>query len=377
MEDEGAYANIALPAVLERSDHDERDRALITDLVYGTVRMRRACDFLVRRFLVEDPPPAAMRALLLGCYQLAYRDDVPAYAAVSSTVGAAPKRYRGLVNAVLRKVAAAPVEFPDPATELSYPDWILERLVADHGREPAIRALGSMNEPARTHRRPDGYVQDLASQWVVEILHGLLREGPSGSAGRVVELCAAPGGKSTALAGSGHWVAALDKGASRVELLRSNLERLACADVAPVRADAAAVPFAPAVAGGVLVDAPCSGLGVLRRLADARWRVDPDAPERLSRLQRSILDEAIGLVEPGGILAYSVCTLTASETTGVDSHLASLHPELEPLQPPGPPWEPWGRGAILMPDAVGTDGMALFTYRRVGGGSGTGAAGHR
>ena len=365
--DQGAYANIALPAVLARSELDERDRALATDLVYGTVRMRRACEFLVDRFLTRRPPPAGRAALLLGAYQVAYRNDIPAYAAVSSTVGATPKRFRSLVNAVLRKVAGAPLEFPDAATELSYPDWLVELMVADHGKEAALAALAAMNEPAATHVRADGYVQDLASQWVAEHFASAL-DPTVGS--RVVELCAAPGGKATAVASKGSWVAALDLRDSRVELLRSNIAALGTSEVAAVRGDALRVPFAAGSVDGVLLDAPCSGLGVLRRRPDARWRLEEAAPGRLAALQRSMVDAAVGLVRDGGVLTYSVCTLSANETLGIDEHLATTHPHMQPLEPPGAPWIPWGRGALLMPDARGSDGMALFSYRAGGGAGG-------
>ncbi len=360
VEEDGAYANLALGPVLERSGLDDRDRGLVTDLTYGTLRRRRAMEHLVDRFLSDPPPPAARRALLLGAYQLAHRTDIPPYAAVSATVGAAPKRYRGLVNAVLRRVSKAPVEYPDEATRLSYPTWIVDRLREDLGDARAVAALESMNESATTHVRSDGYIQDPASQRVVETVLGTLTP-PA----RVVDLCAAPGGKATGMAAAeGLWVAAVDRSPGRVELLRSNVVRLRAASVSPVVGDALSPPVRPGSADAVLLDAPCSGLGVLRRRADARWRVDADAPDRLAILQRSMVDAAIPLLAPGGVLAYSVCTLSAVETQGIDEHLAANHGDMRALDPPGPPWEPWGRGAILLPQSEGTDGMALFCYRK-------------
>lgn len=372
VEDDGAYANIALSPQLGRSGLDERDRALVTDLVYGTIRMRRACEFLIDRFLSDRPPPIAMRALCLGAYQITFRRDIPAYAAVSATVGAAPKRYRGLVNAVLRRVSSAPAEFPDVATELSYPDWIVEVLTRDHGAEAAREILRSMNEPSVSHVRPDGYVQDLASQWVGDHLARLVLGGDGvashravGSGAKVADLCAAPGGKATALAAvDGLWVAAADRRASRVTLLSSNVERLGCRDVAVLTADAHRPPLREGGLDAVLLDAPCSGLGVLRRRADARWRLDASAPARLGELQRALIDAAVPLVRPGGVLLYSVCTLTAVESIGIDEHLRQAHPQFVAAEMPGEPWRPWGRGAILLPQAAGTDGMAMFAYRR-------------
>ncbi|MFM8530930.1 MAG: transcription antitermination factor NusB, partial [Ilumatobacteraceae bacterium] len=128
IEDDGAYANLLLPALLAECDLSGPDRRFVTDLVYGTTRMRRACDALVDRF-VSTPPDAATRRLLrLGAYQLAFA-GVPSLAAVSGTVDCAPKRTRGFVNAVLRRVASTPMKWPDDPTRLSYPSWIHRRVL--------------------------------------------------------------------------------------------------------------------------------------------------------------------------------------------------------------------------------------------------------
>jgi 16S rRNA (cytosine967-C5)-methyltransferase len=356
VEDDGAYANLVLSAMLDRSDLGSNDRGFVTDLVYGTLRRQRALDHLVDRFLSSAPPPAARRALRLGAYQLVVRDDIPTYAAVSATVDAAPKRFRGLVNAVLRKVAGAQVAYPDLATELSYPDWVVDLLRTDLGPEVAEAALRSMNEPASATVRADGYTQDVGSQLVA----ALVGAGPGEL---VVDLCAAPGGKATAMAADGAFVVAADLQPQRVGLIRRNVERLAAERVAPVVADAAHAPLRPGAADRVLLDAPCSGLGVLRRRPDARWRLDADAVERLAEVQRRLVDAAVALVRPGGVLVYSVCTLSAAEGRGVDEHVAAHHPQLEALPPPDAPWVRSGRGALLLPQAAGTDGMYIVRYR--------------
>ena len=356
---EGAYANLALPAALERSGLDERDRRFVTDLVYGTTRMRRACDFLVDRFLAHPPEGRALNALRLGAYQLAF-GSVAAHAAVSETVDVSPRPARGLVNAVLRRVAGAPTptRWPDDATRLSVPDWVLDRLATDLGRDRALAALAAMNEPAAAVERPDGYIQDPASQQVTAAMGA--RPGE-----RVLDLCAAPGGKATALAAPGVRVVAVDVHSGRAGLVSGNAARLGLADrVAVVAADGARPPFRGAVFDRVLVDAPCSGLGTLRRRPDLRWRVDPPSVERLAALQRRLLTAAADLVRPGGTLVYSVCTLTATESIEVDDWIARARPDLVPNDPPGAPWEPWGRGAVLLPQTGGTDGMCLFRYVR-------------
>jgi 16S rRNA (cytosine967-C5)-methyltransferase len=133
--------------------------------------------------------------------------------------------------------------------------------------------------------------------------------------------------------------------------------------VASVVADARWAPVRPAVVDRVLVDAPCSGLGALRRRPDARWRVGPGDVERLAVLQRELLESAAGCLRPGGTLVYSVCTMTNVETTAIDEWLADRHPELVALDPPDGAWTPRGRGALLLPQAAGTDGMYLLRLR--------------
>jgi 16S rRNA (cytosine967-C5)-methyltransferase len=361
----GARANVAVPAALSRERLESRDRNLVTELVYGTCRMQRACDWLVDRHArgrLDDEVRAALR---LGAYQLGWT-RIPAHAAVSATVDEVRGPGRTVVNAVLRKAASdvsnGLVVWPDLATELSYPDWIVQRLIADIGRDPAVAALRQMNEPAFATVRADGYIQDEASQMVAARLVSLLE--PVRDA-RVLDVCAAPGGKATAIAHAVRGlVAAGDIVASRAALIASNAARVGADGVAPLVADGTAPPFRPGVFDLILVDAPCSGLGVLRRRPDARWRVRPDDVERLARLQKRLLACAAAIVKPGGVVAYGVCTMTSAETAAIDNWLSRAAADLVPLPPPGDPWVPAGRGGLLLPQAAGTDGMYLLTLRR-------------
>ncbi len=374
--DEGAFANLVLPELLATSGMSERDRGFTTTLVYGTTRMRRALDLLVDRFVMRPLDGATRNALRLGAHQL-HHLGTPAHAAVSATVEVAPPRSRGLVNAVLRRVAEAPVEWPDDATRLSYPDWVVTRLTEDLGASDALAALEQMNAPAEVTVREDGYTQDLASQWAAEAVGARAGE-------RVADLCAAPGGKATLMATSGASVLASDLDPVRARLIAENVARLGLdpsrheaarqPDVDVPRPDRGAVsvavadgtrpPWRPASLDRVLVDAPCSGLGVLRRRPDARWRVTPEDVDRLVPLQRSLLDAAIGLLGPGGTLAYSVCTITAAETLGIDAWLADAHPDLTSLDHLGERWRTHGRGDLLLPQDHGTDGMFVLRLRR-------------
>lgn len=356
--DEGAYANVVLPPLLDHSTLDRRDRAFATELVYGSTRMRRACDFLIDRLVDRPLEPEVRNVLRLGAYQVAFL-RTPPHASVSATVDLAPTRARGFVNAVLRRlVREPPPRWPDPPTRLSYPDWVVRRLAADLGGPAAEAALEQMNMPPPVTERPDGYIQDGASQQVAAYVG-------AGPGERVADVCAAPGGKATAMAGAGAaLVVAGDHSAARSSRVASNVFRLGLANVAVVVADGLHSPLRAGSLDRVLVDAPCTGLGVLRRRADARWRVQPGDVERLAELQRRLLDGAAELVRPGGTLVYSVCTLTLDETEGIDAWMASAHPELVAVPPPGEPWESLGRGARLLPQAAGTDGMFVVGLRR-------------
>jgi 16S rRNA (cytosine967-C5)-methyltransferase len=339
---DGAYANLLLQSELGRSKLSERDRGFVTELVYGTTRMRRACDALIDRFLVKEPQPELRTLLRLGAYQLHFAGVAP-HAAVGETVELAAKPARGFVNAILRRVGDTPIDWPNDAVRLSYPDWIVARLRAELG-EAADAALERMNEPAPVSVREDGYRQDLASQWVAAAVEAVVGE-------RVLDLCAAPGGKASAMASNGADVIAADLQLHRAKLVRG---------VPVVVSDATAPPFPPSSFDKVLIDAPCSGLGALRRRADARWRITERDVVELAALQRRIIETSVPLVHPGGWLVYSVCTLTAAES--IDH---PVPPGFEPItDAPSPEWRPYGHGWRVLPHDHDTDGMALIRYRR-------------
>lgn len=365
IEREGGYANLVLAGVLDRSGLDRRDRAFVTDLVAGTTRMRRACDGLVEPFLTREPDAVGRTWLRLGAYQLAF-GGVPAHAGVAATVAAAPRRLQGFLNAVLRRVAEHEPVWPDEPTRLSYPDWIVDALVDALGADEARAALEAMNRPPTVDRRDDGYTQNRASQWVAEAV-------PAHPGERVLDAAAAPGGKATALGQRGANVVAAEVRPARAGLVAANVASLGLREhVAPVVADGRHPPFPVGTFDHVLLDAPCSGLGTMGRRADLRWRVEPGDVVRLAALQRDLVDALVPLVRPGGTFVYSVCTLTAAETTGIDEHLARTRPDLVPLAPPTGPWRPWGRGALLAPHAADTDGMFLLRSQVPAGRQGQG-----
>ncbi len=417
--DDGAYANVVLPTLLRRSSLAVRDRAQVTEWVYGTVRRRRALDHLLvpcldRPVARLDPPVRA--ALRLGAYQLV--TGIAPHAAVGETVaavGAVAPRAKGFVNAVLRKLAATSPAWPEPAggdtasigLRTSMPDWIVELLLSDLGSADALATLDAVNAPAavtlRVNRRratpdevaaelvaagltvergalvPDALVvtrtgdigrlpvvragratpQDQASQAVVAIV-------AAGPGERVLEIGAAPGGKATAVAEAMDdtgVVVAVDRHPGRTRMIAEAARRLGLATVRPVVADGRALPLREHRFDRVLLDAPCSGLGVLRRRPEARWQLAPTAIAELATLQRALLAAAARQVRPGGRLVYSVCTLSAAETEGVDEWARQALTGFTPAAPPGPPWTPVGRGARLLPATAGTDGMYVLVLR--------------
>jgi 16S rRNA (cytosine967-C5)-methyltransferase len=413
--EDGAYAHVVLPAMLRDTRLGDRDRAFVTDLVYSTVRMQRRLDDLIARVSSRpvkrlDPPVRA--TLRLGAYQLL--DGVPAHAAVGETVqalAARSPRARGFANGVLRALARVGPPWPEPddvAVRLSYPDWLVQRLVDELGQDTTREALAAMNEPAAVTLRVNGLRTsgddvgaDLARAGVhvepgrlvpdalvvrgtgdparlAAVRDGLVTPQDQGSQAvvalldpqpgdRVADVAAAPGGKATAIAervGDPGLVVAFDVDAGRTRLVREAADRLGVASVHPVVADGRALPSPAGAFDRVLLDAPCSGIGVLRRRADARWRLRPEAIDELAVLQRALLGAAGALVRPGGVLVYSVCTLTGAETVEVDGWAADALPEFDALDAPGPPWVPHGRGALLLPQAAATDGMFALALRR-------------
>ncbi len=356
VEKDSAFANLALRTALDNSELDERDKALVTELVYGVTRMRRSCDFLIDRFISKKLHPDVRTILRLGAYQLHWM-KIPDHAAVNDSVSLAPKWAKGLCNAVLRKVAKETVDWPTKAIEYSYPDWIVKRLDSDLGEHEASEALRCMNSSKSATLREDGYFQDAASQLVSDLL---TQEGNWGE-GPVIDICAAPGGKATAAVSAGFPVIAADSSLKRLKLARSNSIKLNI-KLPLVVSDGTDLPFRKGEASRVIVDAPCSGLGVLRRRADARWRIKEDDLAVLADLQLKLLCSALTMVKSGGLLIYSVCTLTNLETIEVDEKFRNLVDVQETGDLPLP-WRKHGRGGMILPQDLDSEGMSVFCYR--------------
>jgi 16S rRNA (cytosine967-C5)-methyltransferase len=413
--EDGAFAHVVVPAMLAQSDLADRDRAFATELVYGSVRAQRRLDDLLAQVVKRplrrlDPPVRA--GLRLGAYQLLH--GTPPHAAVASTVdavGARSPRSRGFVNANLRALTRLPQPFPVPADDavaLSYPDWLVDLLGDELGAGTARAALVAMNEPAAVTLRPDprqvtaAALADELRSAGIEVTAGALvpdalvvrgigdparlpavREGRAtpqdqGSQAvvavlapapgeRVADVAAAPGGKASAIAervGASGTVAALDVDAGRVRMIDGVRHRIGLPHLFPLVGDGRRPPLREGCFDRVLLDAPCTGIGVLRRRPDARWRLAAAGVAELAALQRDLLAAAAPLVRPGGTLLYSVCTLTRAETVGIDDWARTALPGFTARPRPGAPWIPHGRGALLLPQAAGTDGMFVLALQR-------------
>jgi 16S rRNA (cytosine967-C5)-methyltransferase len=339
--EEEAYADRALRSA--SAGLDERDRALARRLAFGTVQRVRTLDHAIETLgkrPVRKLDPPVLAALRLGAYQLGYLDGVPRYAAVNESVElvrrARLERAVPFTNAVLRRVGdgidALLADLPDGPLKHSYPDWIWDVWLRDLGEEETVALARVQNEPPPVvvrHVRgqtPAGSSTDVSGAYEVErVDEEALHRGEiwpqsrasqvaalalgSNDGERTLDLCAAPGGKATMLAGE---VVAVEANEARARELADNAVRLGRDDIRVVHADGRELP--PELDGfdRALVDAPCSGLGVLAARPDLRWRSQP-----LPDLQLELLRAAAERVRPGGTIVYSVCTINADEAEAV------------------------------------------------------------
>jgi 16S rRNA (cytosine967-C5)-methyltransferase len=389
--EEGAYADRAFRSAAEGLD--ARDHAFAMQLAYGTVQRVRTLDHGIEalgRRPVRKLDPPVRSALRLGAYQLAYMDGVSPYAAVNETVelvrAARLERAVAFTNAVMRRLASGLRELlarlpkesaTEAAVKYSYPDWIAERWWEELGSADAIALMDAQNAPAevvvRTNARRaadlPGYpvadlpgalrVEQVSSDWIEG---GLAWPQSRGSqlAGhavgvepgeRVLDVCAAPGGKATQLAEVAAEVVAVEKHPGRARELAENATRLGAGNVRVVNADALELPPAHDGFDRALVDAPCSGLGVLARRPDLRWRAEP-----LPGLQLELLRAAAERVRPGGTVTYSVCTIHRAENEEV---VEALGLEVDDLGARWPAYRHPKRPEFLLtlPHVHGTSGF--------------------
>lgn len=435
VEEDGAYANLALNKVLEEHRPKKIDRAFATELAYGTLRALNTVDWVLSRFLKQPLSSQTIwvrNILRIGAYQLLFMDRVPPSAACNESVELA-KKYANpgmvkFVNGVLRNITRnlSNIEYPDInddplghiSLKYSHPTWLVKRWLQEYGVDQTIQLCKTNNEtPPNTVRTNtlrisredlilrleqegvkaektkhavealivDGFlsyrslpsfqqglfqVQDESSMLVG---HALKPEPGS----KVIDAAAAPGGKSTHLGqlmGNKGKILAFDVHPHKLSLIEDNCRRLGVTIIEGKTADAREMPKElENWADYVLLDAPCSGLGVLRRRPDARWRKEASHIPAIVKLQQEILESVSQCVRPGGVLLYSTCTITREENIDQIEKLLNKNPDfmledLTNLLPESLSKEPGvQQGYIqLLPHIHGMDGFFIARMRKRG-----------
>lgn len=380
----GAHADVTLDRILRKGKLSPRGKRFLTHLVYGVIRNKLLCDHVLRMTCdqpLDKIPVPVLMVLRLGVFQAYFSDNVTRPALVHTSVELAKRRgnigLAKLTNAVLRKIPQQldDVSLPDRTKDFvnylrlrySMPRWMVRFWMERFGEEGAEKMCAACGEQApltirvntlKTRREtlmkhlekagfhsvdipgcPDGLtlsgegnllrsklfqegyfmLQDPAS-----MLASSLLEAQAGEC--ILDICAAPGGKSThiaALASGKAKVIALERYAGRIGRIQENCQRMEIPGVFPVCGDGLAPPFMDGTFDRVLVDAPCSGLGTLRRHPEIRWRTTPEMHAELAVTQCALLRKAVQLCKNGGLVVYSVCTLTRQETVDVASQIAS------------------------------------------------------
>ncbi|HEY4279552.1 MAG TPA: 16S rRNA (cytosine(967)-C(5))-methyltransferase RsmB [Conexibacter sp.] len=431
VEEDGAFADRALAGEAARAQLDPREHAFATALAFGAVQRLRTLDTIIERLArrpVSRLDPDVRNALRLGLLQLLFLDGVAPHAAVDQSVelakaGGGPG-YR-LVNAVLRRAVRegprllASLDDATPARAAvrhSVPDWVAKLWWESLGAQDARALLERVNEPAESALRvntlvaqPDAVTAELAARGVgvrgaglapLDLPESLLSDGgfdlrtdPLFASGallaqsraamaaarllaprpgeRVLDLCAAPGGKTTHLAalmeGRGE-VVAVERHPGRAEALRRSAQRLHADGIVTVETGDAAQPRLDAPFDRVLVDPPCSGLGTLQGRPDLRWRARAESVQELAQIQGQILAAGAAALAPGGTLLYVTCTISPEENEGVIERFLAGAPgfELDDLGAELPAFKSSRTPTTLqlLPHRDGTDGFFLARLRR-------------
>lgn len=423
---EGAYANVVLVETLREVQLSERDRRFLTELVYGVTKAGASLDYMIGRYVADlrKAQPAIRELLRLGFYQIFCMDRVPPSAACNTAVELAKKHGRrgaeSFVNGVLRAALREPerAAFPDGRDARSlalrtwHPQWMVERWIRTYGYERTEELCRCNNTSAplsmrvntlRTNR--DALMEQLAavgaqvraSAWVPDGIvldsHGALDELAALREGlaqvqdessmlvahilgaepgmTVIDACAAPGGKTTHIAqrmeNRGR-ILAFDIYEEKIRRIERNAKRLGISIIEAHLSDACEIGAVYAgQADRVLVDAPCSGLGVLRRKPDARWKKSARDAKTLPSLQHAILESATQTVKKGGVLVYSTCTMEECENAAVVNAFLETHTDFA-LEETGrflPVQKTAERMVQIMPEADGPDGFFIARMRRL------------
>ncbi|MFZ5441032.1 MAG: 16S rRNA (cytosine(967)-C(5))-methyltransferase RsmB [Myxococcota bacterium] len=417
-----AYLNVVLDTVLDELPlKDPRDAGLVTELCYGATRRRLTLDAVLRRFAdrpLESIEDRVLAALRLGVYQLFFT-RVPKHAAVGETVDALKavgvERAAGFVNAILRKASALPA-LPEPEgdevsrleVETSHPAWLVRRWIRQFGPERARQMLVSDNDAPSVVVRANtaklsrdellAQLQDAGVKCHATVLSplGVVLEEPGrveelyGYAeglwqvqdeaaqlvtvfgqlpanARVLDACAAPGGKACHLAQTNE-VVAIDVHANKLPKIESEAKRLGLRErMTLVRADASQpLPESLGEFDAVVIDAPCAGLGTLRRHPELRYRRQEKDIAELAHLQREILEQCQQVLKPGGLLVYAVCSTDTAEGPDQIEMFLRSHPDFTTEPPKGLAALPTWQGHLrTLPGPEGLDGFFAARLRKM------------
>ncbi|MHC8659492.1 16S rRNA (cytosine(967)-C(5))-methyltransferase RsmB [Bacillus sp. Bwzl_19] len=431
LEQNQAYSNLLLTSVIKTNTLSDQDRGLLTELVYGTLQNKIALDYMLKPFIRKPNKvkPWVIQLLRLSAYQMEYLEKIPDRAAIHEAVEIAKKRgHKGIasfVNGILRSLqregapSFAEIEDPVPrlSTETSHPEWLVKEWVEAYGFETAEKICRIHLVPPKQTLRVNRIKADKEtllnemenagleaeagdlSPDAIKLLKGSIASTEFFQNGQVsiqdessmlvaraldpkpgetvLDACAAPGGKSAHIAelmkneGS---LTSLDLHRHKVKLIQEGAERLGLTiiDAQTMDARKAGDAFGAERFDRILVDAPCSGFGVIRRKPDMKYTKTPEDSRRLSEIQLGILREIAPLVKKGGTLVYSTCTMDRTENEEVMHAFIQEHPEFEPdlslekrLPEKARPFVQDGSLQIL-PHYFGTDGFFISSMRKKG-----------
>jgi len=382
---EGAYSNLLLSDTINNSELNEKDISLLTELTYGTIQYMMTLDYYLSPFIGDKKIKNGIRNILrMAIYQKEFLDKIPDHAIINEAVNLTKLRYQehsGFVNAVLRNVfrqgvlslSAIKDEEERLSIETSHPLWLIKMWCKQYDfniakkicminnmkphlfarlnlfkdqKENIIKRLGALNVDyeltdidegiyiqneniANTNLYKTGYVnvQDFSSMLVSKVLSPEKGE-------RIIDVCSAPGGKSTHIAeimeDTGE-VIACDIHEHKIKLIEYNMRRLGLKSIKPTLIDATQLTtqFAENSFDRVLVDAPCSGLGVIRRKPEIKYNKKPSNLDEIIKIQKEIVDESVKLVKKGGTLVYSTCTINKKENEKMVEYILENYPEFE------------------------------------------------
>ncbi|MNK08726.1 Ribosomal RNA small subunit methyltransferase B [compost metagenome] len=435
VEEEGAYSNLQLNGALQRSGLSGPDAGLATELVYGTISRLSTIDYFLDQFVakgLKKLQPWVRNLLRLSFYQLHYLDRIPSHAAVNEAVNIAKKKghqgISGMVNGVLRNVLRRKDELKLPeglppvkriALEYAYPEWMVGRWIKQYGEQEAEAICRANNEPPsvsvrvnRTKISRDELMKEMQAQGLDAQASEVSEDGIIVRSGgnmaltdwyrqgylsiqdessmlvaaavdplpgmRILDCCAAPGGKSCHIAekldGEGE-IIANDVHPHKAKLIEDQAARLELNTVRATTGDALQLSsqYPPESFDRILLDAPCSGLGVIRRKPDLKWAKQPEDIDEISELQVKLLDEVAGLLKPGGILVYSTCTVEKRENELVVKAFLDKHSEFSEASDQPDSLERLGTGKLregsglqILPQDYHSDGFYIARLVKLG-----------